>query len=187
MQKNNSSLRRQLIRGFVVFFSLLLAVSGIVAIREYLLLKNIEQVLLTSAPPLTAEKSNTRPITESQKTRIVTGVARRDAGSRIVARVNFVAFKKTVEKNPAVLSTWGSLRWKVLEDIPALCIRNLGADTPLTPLGVQSGDCITHLDGETVNQPMRNLGIWLTLGSRASLTIETLRGTQKISYILTKN
>lgn len=178
---------KSLPRVLFITFSLLLAVAAVVAMREYLLLRNIQQVMNTSASSVPAVTPEQKTTAEPPRTPFVTAVKRRDGGSRVSARVDFAAFKKAVEKNPAVLAGWGTLRWKVLEDIPALCVRNLGADTPLTPLGVRSGDCITHLDGETVNQPLRNLGIWLTLGSRKSLLVETLRDGEKITYILSKN
>ncbi len=178
---------KSLPRVLFITFCLLLGVAAVIATREYLLLRNIQQVMDISASPGQiapgAEKTATVPI----KTSFVTAVKRRDGGSHVSARVDFAAFKKAVEKNPALIARWGALRWKVLEDIPALCVRNLGADTPLAPLGVRSGDCITHLDGETVNQPMRNLGIWLTLARRRSLTVETLRDGEKITYLLNKN
>jgi hypothetical protein len=178
---------KSLPRMLFITFSLLLAVAAVVTIREYLLLRNIQQVMNTSTSPAPAATPEQKATAEPPRTPFVTSVKRREGGSRVSARVDFAAFKRAVEKNPAVLATWGTLRWKVLEDIPALCVRNLGADTPLTPLGVKSGDCITQLDGETVNQPMRNLGIWLTLGSRSTLTVETLRDGEKITYILSKN
>ena len=176
---------KSLPRVLFITFSLLLAVAAVVAIREYLLLRNIQQVMNTSASPAPAVTPAQKAAAEPARTPFVTAVKRREGG-RVSARVDFAAFKKAVEKNPAVLAGWGTLRWKVLEDIPALFVRNLGADTPLTPLGVRSGDCITHLDGETVNQPLRNLGIWLTLGSRSTLKVETLRDGEKITYILSK-
>lgn len=178
---------KSLPRVLFITFSLLLAVAAVVAIREYLLLRNIQHVMNTSAASVPENTTKVIPTTEPPKTQFVSAVKRRDGGSRISARVDFAAFKKAIEKDPAVLSAWGTLRWKVLEDTPALCVRNLGRDTPLAPLGVQSGDCITQLDGETINQPMRNLGIWLTLGSRSVLTIETLRDEKKIIYTLNRN
>lgn len=178
---------KSLPRVLFITLALLLGVAAAIAIREYLLLRNIQQVMNTSASPAPAITPEPKTTAEPPRTPFVTAVKRREGGSRISARVDFSAFKKAVEKNPAALASWGTLRWKVLEDIPALCVRNLGADTPLTPLGVRSGDCITHLDGETVNQPLRNLGIWLTLGSRHSLTIETLRDGKQITYTLSKN
>lgn len=178
---------KSLPRVLFITFALLLGVAAIVAIREYLLLRNIQQVMEKSASPAPVAPDSEKPAIEPVKVPFVTAVKRRAGGSLVSARVDFAAFKKAVEKNPAVLSAWGTLRWKVLEDIPALCVRNLGADTPLAPLGVRSGDCITQLDGETVNQPMRNLGIWLTLGSRSTLTVETLRDGEKITYTLSKN
>ncbi|HRP69792.1 MAG TPA: hypothetical protein PLY93_09710, partial [Turneriella sp.] len=84
------------------------------------------------------------------------------------------------------LRAWGKLGWKVLGDIPALCIRRLADETPFSVLGVLEGECITHIDGETVNQPTRNFGIWLTLSSRKTLDIDTLRLGRKMSYHLTK-
>ena len=178
---------KSLPRVLFITLCLLLGVASVIAIREYLLLRSIQQVMNTSASPAPAATAEPKATAEPPKSPLVTAVKRREGGSRVSARVDFAAFKKAVEKNPAILASWGTLRWKVLDDIPALCVRNLGAETPLTPLGVKSGDCITHLDGETVNQPMRNLGIWLTLGSRSTLTVETLRDGEKITYSLSKN
>lgn len=177
---------KSLPRALWITFTLLLAVAAIIAIREYLLLRNIQQVMNTSTTPTTAAPGREKTIAEPAKTAFVTSVKRSGDG-RVSARVDFAAFKKAVEKDPAILASWGTLRWKVLEDTPALCVRNLGAGTPLAPLGVRSGDCITKLDGETINQPMRNLGIWLTLAQRSSLSVETLRDGETITYSLSKN
>lgn len=176
---------KSLPRALWITFTLLLAVAAIIAMREYLLLRNIQQVMNTSTTPTAAPPSGEKTVIEPAKIAFVTSVKR--SGNGVSARVDFAAFKKAVEKDPAILASWGTLRWKVLEDTPALCVRNLGAGTPLAPLGVRSGDCITKLDGETINQPMRNLGIWLTLAQRSTLRVETLRDGETITYSLSKN
>lgn len=182
-----ASTKMKLRPGRVLLISLLIlfAVAVMVAVREYLLLRSIERALVNTPEPAKpgAEKQSPAP----EKPRYVQSVRREADGAVIRARVNFAAFKRAVEANPAQLSAWGSVGWKVLDDTPALCLKRLASESPFTPLGVQKGDCITHLDGETVNQPMRNLGIWLTLGSRKALTVDTLRDGEKIRYYLQGN
>lgn len=171
-------------RGKIIFIAAagLLGIAAVLALREYLMLKRIQETF--RQPPPTKEATASEPALAAEAPKMVYAVKR--AGATITARARFGAFKKAVEARPELLRTWGSLGWKILEDTPALCIRHLGEDTPFKALGVVSGECITHIDGETVNQPMRNLGIWLTLGARSSIRIDTLRGGQKISYNLVK-
>ncbi len=173
-------------RGKIIFIAsvILIAVAAMLALREYLMLKRIQDTF--RMPAATAETRNpaTAASAPAEPVKMVYGVKR--SGDSVSARARFSAFKKAVETRPEVLRTWGSLGWKILEDIPALCIRHLGDEAPFRTLGVVQGECITHIDGETVNQPMRNLGIWLTLGARSSIRIDTLRDGRKISYHLTK-
>jgi hypothetical protein len=178
---------RTMSRSRILFITclILIAVAAALALREYLLLKRIQETL--TMPPVGETRDAAAPSLlppPAANTKMVYAVKR--AGNHIEARARFGVFKKAIESHPEILRAWGSLGWKILEDIPALCIRNLGETTPFSPLGVTSGECITHIDGETVNQPMRNLGIWLTLGSRSSIRIETLRGGRKLSYHLVK-
>ena len=171
-------------RGRIIFItaSLLLTVAAVLALREYLMLKRIQEVFRQPPAAKEAPASEMPVVTEAPK--MVYGVKR--SGDIISARARFGAFKKAVEARPELLRAWGSLGWKILDDTPALCIRHLGEETPFKALGVVSGECITHIDGETVNQPMRNLGIWLTLGARSGIRIDTLRAGRKISYHLVK-
>lgn len=167
---------------------LLIAVMGGVLLREYLMLRRIQATLKSAGSALPAQKDAKKEEVNPTAIRqpLIAQVSRSADGSRVKARVGFAAFKKMVESHPELISRWGRVGWKVLEDIPGLCLRSLAADAPFRVLGVEAGDCITHIDGETVNQPMRNMGIWLTLGARSRLIVDTLRGGRRISYELSR-
>lgn len=160
---------------------MLLAIAGALALREYLLLKKIQATLM-KPPGKTTESAAEKPAPTPQKLHLVENIRISADGSRVEAGVRLSAFKQLVEKNPEILRAWGRLAWKVLKNTPALCFKALSPNAPMAPLGAEVGECIVTLDGETVNQPMRNLGIWMTLGSRERVDIETLRGNRKISY-----
>lgn len=169
----------------------LLAVGGAVLLREYILLRKLaESFALPNGgnAPAGGARADEKPGAQAtQAPALVLQVKRSASGDRVDARVAFKTFKRLVEANPKLVHTWGRIGWKVLGDIPALCLRSVAPETAFTKLGVQSGDCVTHIDGETVNQPLRNLGIWVTLGSRQRLTIDTLRHGRRISYHLSSN
>lgn len=176
-------------RGRIIFITsvILLGIAAALAFREYLLLKRIQDTLKATAsvkPAAGGTQTQSETVVAQPPAPIVYAVKR--SGDSVTGRARFAAFKKAVEANPEILRAWGSLGWKVLDDTPALCIRNLGENTPFKPLGVTGGECITHIDGETVNQPMRNLSIWVTLSARSSIRIDTLRSGRKISYHLIK-
>jgi hypothetical protein len=173
-------------RGKIIFISsaVLIGIAATLALREYLLLKRIQETFKQAAPSAGDKQTTAVAPPVAEATRMVYAVKRTE--SSVNARARFAAFKKAIEARPEILRTWGTLGWKILDDIPALCVRSLGHETPFKPLGVIQGECITHIDGETVNQPMRNLGIWLTLGARSSIRIDTLRHGRKISYHLAK-
>lgn len=173
-------------RGKIIFIAcvVLIGIAAALALREYLLLKRIQKTFKAATLPPDKKEGGTVVIPAADVAKMVYAVKRGETS--VSARARFGAFKKAVEARPEVLRDWGTLGWKILEDTPALCIRHLGAETPFKPLGVVQGECITHIDGETVNQPMRNLGIWLTLGARSSIRIDTLRGGRKITYHLVK-
>lgn len=166
----------------------LLTVGAAVLLREYLMLRRLSDTFSSAKTDIVSEE----PGAEKEKiesvaaaaTPLVYQVKTSADGNRVDARVSFKAFKRMVEANPRLVNSWGRIGWKVLGDVPALCLRSLAAGTAFAKLGVQSGDCITHFDGETVNQPLRNLGIWLTLGSRRHLKVDTLRAGQRITYNL---
>ena len=175
--------------GVTLIFILL--VAGGLLLREYLMLRQLAKSLTAPPPSREAPAQSMKPGEQGYVTRaatttnIVMQVRRSATGNQVAARVSFRAFKRLIESNPQIAHTWGRVGWKILGDTPALCLRQLTTGTPLTALGVQSGDCITHLDGETVNQPLRNLGIWLGLGTRKMLSVDTLRQGKRISYTLT--
>jgi len=172
----------------IVSLVLILFAGGVVVLREYATLKKIENVIRDVQNEKKAPIESKQSADKSPTVTLVTAVdVDAGAGGVITARVNFSAFKNLIERNPAILARWGTLRWKVLDDIPALCIKRLAAVNPFTQLGAQEGDCITKLDGETINQPMRNLGIWMSLGARGRLTVETLRDGEPIRYNLVRN
>jgi hypothetical protein len=171
-----------------IFISILvlLAIAGGVALREYLLLKKIQATLM-KPPEKAGGKAAEKPATMPPKLRLVENIRISGEGQRVSASVRFSAFKQLVEENPDILRAWGRLAWKVLGgDTPALCFKALSPNAPMAPLGAEVGECIVTLDGETVNQPMRNLGIWMTLGSRERVDIETRRAGKKISYRLNR-
>lgn len=166
---------------------LLIAVMGGVLLREYLMLRRIQATLKSAGNVLPGQKDTKEEVNPPAiRQPLVAQVSRSADGSRVKARVGFAAFKRLVESHPELISRWGRVGWKVLDDIPGLCLRSLAADAPFRILGVEAGDCITHIDGETVNQPMRNMGIWLTLGARSRLIVDTLRGDRRISYELSR-
>lgn len=187
-----------------IFISILalLAIAAAVALREYMLLKKIQATLM-KPPGKANDQAAERPAIPPQKLRLVENIRISEDGSRVSANVRFSLFKNLVEQNPEILRTWGRLAWKVLpasaihgsrgpspsvalEDVPALCFKALSPSAPMAPLGAEVGECIINLDGETVNQPMRNLGIWMTLGSREHVDIETRRAGRKIAYRLNR-
>ncbi len=175
--------------GFTLLFILL--VAGGLLLREYLLLRQLAKSFTIAVPPAITPGQTAPTAAQGARSdtvpapRIVLQVRHSQTGNHVHARVSFRAFKRLVESNPQIAQTWGRVGWKILGDTPALCLRNLSGGTPLTALGVRSGDCITHLDGETINQPLRNLGIWMGLGSRKQLSVDTLRQGQRLSYTLT--
>jgi hypothetical protein len=175
--------------GLMLIF--ILVVAGGLVLREYLMLRKLAKSLtglsVTQETPVQNMKLDERgPSADAAPTpKIVLQVKHSTDGSQVTARVSFRAFKRLIELNPQIAHTWGRVGWKILGDTPALCLRQLTRNTPLTALGVQSGDCITHLDDETINQPLRNLGIWLGLGNRRYLSVETLRQGKRLSYKLT--
>lgn len=171
-------------------------------LREYVLLKRIESVL--RAPLyMKADSSASAP---PKPIKLVQNLEMSDDGTKITARVRFAAFKQMVESNPEIITAWGRFGWKVLPaaaipvdspestgsrgpspsmalgDIPALCIRRLGADNPLAALKAEAGDCVTHIDGESVNQPMRNLAIWVGLARREVIHVVVLRHGKRVAY-----
>ncbi len=180
---------RRFLKPLGVTIVILLVVGAAVLVREYLMLRRLSETFSSAKAETTSEKQGAEKdkvaTAPAQATPLVYQVKKSADGSRIDARVSFKAFKRMVEANPRLVHSWGRIGWKVLGDVPALCLRSLAADTAFTKLGVQGGDCITHFDGETVNQPLRNLGIWLTLGSRRQLKVDTLRAGQRITYNLT--
>lgn len=165
---------------------LLIAVSAGVLLREYLMLKKIQATLRQSPSQVKNEPQRNVPAEDVPETPLVSAVSRSADGRHVRARANFSVFKKKVEAHPELLRQWGRVGWKVLGDVPALCVRSVADDAPFRPLGVQGGDCITHIDGESINQPMRNMGIWLTLPARSRLKIDTVRGEKRISYELVR-
>lgn len=175
----------------VITVALLLAVAAAVLVREYLLLRSLAASFAAAKNDTPATPDSARlekaPAAQAENAALVYQVKTSAGGNRVDARVSFKAFKRLVEANPRLVHTWGRIGWKVLGDVPALCLRSVAPGTAFTKLGVQSGDCITHFDGETVNQPLRNLGIWLTLASRKNLKVDTVRAGQRISYHLAAN
>ncbi|MBV6493108.1 MAG: hypothetical protein LDLANPLL_01123 [Turneriella sp.] len=179
-------------KAVLAVIAILLITAAFLFLKEYFLLKKIESVLKDASSGNTAQaqtknQENLEENLSSIKKEIplfVYGV--KQNGNTISARVHFAKFKSTVERSPEILRSWGHLGWKVLEDIPALCIKNLGERTPFSPLGVRPGECIIEINGETINQPMRNLGIWLTLQNRKNLHIVTLRAGKRVEYFLRK-
>ncbi len=179
---------RRFLKPLGVTVVILLVVGAAVLVREYVMLRRLSETFSSAKTDAVAEKAGA----EKEKIEsaavpaisLVYEVKTSARGNRVDARVSFKAFKRIVEANPRLVHSWGRIGWKVLGDVPALCLRSLAAGTAFAKLGVQSGDCITHFDGETVNQPLRNLGIWLTLGSRRHLRVDTLRAGQRITYNL---
>jgi hypothetical protein len=165
---------------------LLLAVAAGVLLREYLMLKKIQATLRQPANTINRESPPAGTPKTPPEAPLVSAVSRSADGSLVRARANFSLFKKKVEAQPEILQQWGRLVWKIVEDMPALCVRSVTDEAPFRLLGVKSGDCITHLDGESINQPMRNMGIWLTLPARSRLRIDTLRNGKRISYELVR-
>jgi C-terminal processing protease CtpA/Prc len=182
--------RKRYLKPLGITLLAILLITGAVLVREYLLLRRLADsfALPKSSSRAGGITDEEKPAEQAVRTApLVQQVKRSATGNRVDARVSFKAFKRLVETNPRQAHTWGQIGWKVLGDVPALCLRSVSPGTVFTTLGVQSGDCITHLDGETVNQPLRNLGIWVTLGSRKQLTVDTLREGRRITYNLTSN
>ncbi|AFM14750.1 hypothetical protein [Turneriella parva] len=182
---------KRYLKPLAITVALLLAIAAAVLVREYLVLRSLaasfaaaKNDTLTTPDSGRTEKA---PAAQGENVALISQVKTSAGGNRVDARVSFKAFKRLVEANPKLAQSWGRIGWKVLGDVPALCLRIVAPGTAFTKLGVQSGDCITHFDGETVNQPLRNLGIWLTLGSRKALKVDTVRAGQRISYHLTAN
>lgn len=170
----------------IICLALILFAGGVVVLREYATLRKIENVIRD----VQNEKKTATDVNPSgEKIPVIPLVVsvEHTSGGAITARVNFSAFKNLIEANPAILARWGTLRWKVLGDIPALCIKHLASGNPFMKLGAQEGDCITTIDGETINQPVRNLGIWMSLGARKRLLVETLRDGEIIRYNLVRH
>lgn len=176
--------QRAVARLFAGFILLLLAVAAGVLLREYLSLRRIQATLRQSVEPNAAQTQPTAAPGPGYGDRFLTAVARSADGGLVRANANFAAFRRTVESKPELLQQWGRLGWKIVGDLPALCVRKLAGQAPFRVLGVREGDCITHIDGESINQPVRNMGIWLTLSARSRLKIDTLRGAKRISYDL---
>lgn len=174
------------IRIITIAALLLLAVSAGVLLREYLMLKKIQATLRQSPSQIKNEPEQNTPAEAVPEAPLVSAVSRSADGRYIRARANFSVFKKKVEAHPEILRQWGRVGWKIVGDVPALCVRSVGETAPFRPLGVKDGDCITHIDGESINQPMRNMGIWLTLPARSRLKIDTLRDGKRISYELVR-
>jgi hypothetical protein len=164
----------------------ILAVAGALVLREYILLRRLKAVLTYNGIEKPDQRAPSIQAVSPPQSSIVRDVHFYANGNEIRARVNFAEFKRFVEANAASVRGWGKVIWKVLDDTPALCLKSLATDTPLRPLAVRSGDCITMLDGETINQPLRNLGIWLSLSARSNLKITTLRKGREITYHLTR-
>lgn len=181
------SQQKAILRFRYIFIAILvlLAIAGALALREYLLLKKIQATLM-KPPGKAADSAVERPAVTPQKLRLVENIRISGDGSHVSASVRFASFKHMVEQNPEILRAWGRLVWKVLGNTPALCFKALSPSAPMAPLGAEVGECIVTLDGETVNQPMRNLGIWMTLSSREQINIETRRSGRKISYRLNR-
>lgn len=179
---------RRALKIIAVTALLLLAVSAGVLLREYLMFRKIQATLRRPAGAATREPlpPPTAAATTAPEAPLVSAVSRSADASLVRARANFSAFKARVEAHPELLRQWGSVGWKILEDIPALCVRSVSAQSPFAALGVMGGDCITHIDGESINQPARNMGIWLTLAARSRLKIDTLRNGKRISYELVR-
>lgn len=182
---------RRYLKPLAITVVLLLSVGAALLVREYLLLRSLAASFAGAKndTPAIAEtaRADKTPAAQGENVALVYQVRTSAGGHRVDARVSFKAFKRLVEANPRLVHSWGRISWKVLGDVPALCLRSITPGTAFTKLGVQSGDCVTHFDGETVNQPLRNLGIWLTLASRKSLKIDTVRAGQRISYHLAAN
>ena len=183
--KTRKSPRRAL-KVITVTALLLLAVSAGVLLRQYLLLRKIQATLRLPAGAETREPPPTAAATTAPDAPLVSAVSRSADGSLVRARANFSAFKKRVEAHPELLRQWGRVGWKIVGDVPALCVHSVADEAPFLPLGVQGGDCITHIDGESINQPVRNMGIWLSLSARSRLKIDTLRNGKRISYELVR-
>lgn len=177
---------RRVIKIFAFALLLLMAVSAGVLLREYMMLKKIQATLRQTPSQAKDVPQGETPAEAVPETPLVYAVSRSADGSLVRARANFSVFKKKVEARPELLRQWGRVGWKIVGDVPALCVRHVADDAPFRPLGVKDGDCITHIDGETVNQPVRNMGIWLTLPARSRLKIDTLREGKRISYELVR-
>ncbi|MCX7634029.1 MAG: hypothetical protein N2Z22_11925 [Turneriella sp.] len=170
--------------------ALLLLIPALLFLREYLLLRRLHSAW-QNTPKASSDSTKIEPLQNEKKQRppakakaLVSQVVRSGDGSYVTAKADLAGFKTAIEENPELLSRWGSAHWKILGDIPALCLRQLAADAPARLLGVEPGDCITHIDGETVNQPQRNMLIWMGLPLRRRIVIETLRHGKKITYDL---
>jgi hypothetical protein len=177
---------RQTIKIIAIVALLLLAVFAGVLLRECMMLKKIQATLRQSPSQAKNEPQREAPAETVPEAPLVSGVSRSADGSVVRARANFSVFKKKVEARPELLRQWGHVVWKIVGDVPALCVRSIGDTAPFRPLGVKDGDCITHIDGESINQPMRNMGIWLTLPARSRLKVDTLRDGRRISYELVR-
>ncbi|GAB4439567.1 MAG: hypothetical protein OHK0011_22140 [Turneriella sp.] len=177
---------RRLIKIFAIVALILLGVFAGVLLREYLMLKKIQATLRPSPSQTNSEPPREKPAEAVAEAPLVSAVTRSADGSVVRARADFSVFKKKVEARPELLRQWGRVGWKIVGDVPALCVHHVADEAPFRPLGVKDGDCITHIDGESINQPMRNLGIWLTLPARSRLKIDTLRDGRRISYELVR-
>lgn len=179
------SMARKVLRITLVSLLLFFCAAAIIFWREYKMLKRIETTLQGRN---TTEKENIpsedTPVQAAPQ--LVKNVVFSRNRDRIQAKVNFRAFKSWVENEPEILRAWGRGHWKVLGDTAAFCLKRVSDNAPLKALGVKSGDCIVELDGESVNQPMRNMGIWMSLAQRKSLEIVALRSRQRITYTLTR-
>jgi len=170
----------QLKKALLTTFVILILVGAGVFVREYLLLKRIESALRSPV------KSDSQTTAAPKPIKLVHSFQVADDKSSATARVRFAAFKDMIEHNPQILAAWGRFNWRVIGDTPALCIKSLAPKSPLTEIGAEVGDCVTHLDGETVNQPMRNLAIWVGLHRRDHLSVILLRHGKRIRYELSR-
>lgn len=176
---------KKVIYTLVIFVLLFVGVSGILLWREYRMLKRIETTLQAKNP--TGQEN--KPPDEAPAKNVpllVKNVVFSQNRERVQARVNFRAFKSWVENEPEILRVWGQAHWKILGDTAAFCLKRVSNNAPLKALGVKSGDCIIELNGETVNQPMRNMAVWMSLAQRKNLEIVALRNRQRITYTLTR-
>jgi C-terminal processing protease CtpA/Prc len=186
LPKPMKATQRRTIKMIAMVALLLIAVFAGVLLREYMMLKKIQASLRQMPAEAQKETHREKAAETLPEARLVLAVSRSADGSLVRARANFSLFKKRVEAQPELLHKWGRVVWSITEDLPALCVRSLADDSPFRLLGVKSGDCITHIDGESINQPMRNMAIWLTLPARSRLKIDTLRDGKRISYELVR-